>query len=55
MKWTPIIAIISITGLLAYALSLGIDGVILSGGCAIIAGLGGYEIKVLKDKRKGGK
>ena len=55
MKWTPIVAMICITGLLAYALSLGIDGVILAGGCTVIAGLGGYEIKVLQNKRKGGK
>ena len=54
MKWTPIVAILCITGLIAFALSLGINGVILAGGCTVIAGLGGYEIKVLKDKKKGG-
>ena len=55
MKWTPIVAIICITGLLVLALVKGIDGALLASGFALIGGLGGYEIKVLKDKAKGGK
>lgn len=52
MKWTPaIIAIIAITGLEALALSLGVNGALLAGSVAIIAGLGGYTAgKVAKPK-----
>lgn len=39
---TPIISILVIGGLLAYALYLRIDGLLLAGGCAVIAALGGY-------------
>ena len=55
MKWTPIIAIICIAGLLAFAVAKGIDGALLASGFALIGGLGGYEIKVILEKRKGGK
>ena len=41
-KLTPIIAILTIAGLITYALHLGINGVILAGGVAVIAALGGY-------------
>lgn len=44
-KVTPIIAILVIAGLEAYALSQNIDGVLLAGSIAIIAGLGGYTAK----------
>ena len=47
-KLTPIIAIIVIGALEAYALSKGLDGVALSASIGIIAGLGGYAIKVKK-------
>lgn len=52
MKWTPaIIAIISITALEGFALYLGINGVLLAGTAAIIAGLGGFTAgKVIKPK-----
>lgn len=41
---TALIAIISITALLALALALGFNGTLLAGGIAIIAGLGGFTI-----------
>jgi len=52
MKWIPIIAIICITGLIALAIANGINGALLASGLAIIGGLGGYEIKVLQEKRR---
>lgn len=52
MKWTPIVAMICIAGLVALALANGIDGAIFGIAIAAIAGLGGYEVKVFKDKRK---
>ena len=55
MKVTPIIAILCITGLEVVALTQGIDGAIFGIAIAAIAGLGGYEVKVWRDKRKGGK
>lgn len=55
MICTPIVAIICIAGLLVLALAKGIDGTLLASGLAILGGLGGYEIKVLRDKAKGGK
>lgn len=44
MKKTAVIitAILVIGGLLAYALHLRIDGLLLAGGVAVIAGLAGY-------------
>lgn len=39
---TPIIAILVIGALIAYAMCMHIDGLILAAGVAIIAGLGGY-------------
>lgn len=43
MKWTPaIIAMLVIGALEAYALYQGINGALLSGTVAIIAGLGGF-------------
>ncbi len=45
---TPILAILVIGALEAYAISRGINGVILAGAVAVIAGLGGYEIKSLR-------
>lgn len=41
-KLTPIISIVSISGLMAYAVHQGINGVLLAGVIAVIAGLGGY-------------
>jgi len=39
------LAILCITALEIIALCNGIDGILLSGSIAVIAGLGGYEIK----------
>lgn len=55
MKWTPMVAIICIAGLEALALLRGIDGAVFGIVVAALAGLGGYELKILRDKRKGGK
>ena len=48
----PIVAMCLVAGLLGYALYLNIDGTLLAGGIAIIGGLGGYELKILRDKVK---
>jgi len=37
-----IVALICVTALLAFALYQGIDGALLAGGVAVLAGLGGY-------------
>ncbi len=48
----PIVAILAIVGLEIYALYLSINGTTLAGCLVLVAGLGGYEIKVLRDKIK---
>lgn len=48
----PIVAIVAIVGLEAYALYLGINGVVLGLVVAAVAGLGGYEIKALRERAK---
>jgi len=55
MKWTPIAAMVSIVILEAIALYQGIDGAVFGICIAALAGLGGYQIKAIKDKIKGGK
>ena len=55
MKWTPILAIICIAGLEAFAISQGINGAVLGIVIAALAGLGGYELKIIRDKRREGK
>lgn len=52
MIWTPIVAMICIAGLAALALSQGVDGAVLGLVVAALAGLGGYELKAMIDKRK---
>ncbi len=52
MKWTPIVAMISIVILEAIALLQGIDGAVFGIVIAALAGLGGYEIKILRNKQK---
>lgn len=52
MKWTPIIAMICIAGLEALALVRGIDGAVFGIVIAALAGLGGYKLKVLREKGK---
>ncbi len=44
-KLTPIIAILVIGALEAYALSQDTNGVLLAGSIAVIAGLGGYTAR----------
>lgn len=55
MKWTPIVVVICLTILEAIALIKGVNGAIFGLVVTALAGLGGYELKVLKDKAKGGK
>lgn len=55
MIWTPIVAMVCIAGLEAFAISQGINGAVLGIVIAAIAGLGGYELKVIRDKKRGGK
>lgn len=55
MKWTPIAAMISIVILESIALFRGIDGAVFGICIAALAGLGGYHIKGIRDKGKGGK
>lgn len=45
----PIIAILCIAGLMGYAMHLGVNGMALAGSMIIIAGLGGYEVKALRE------
>lgn len=54
MKWTPIVAMVCITSLESIALLKGTDGAIFGIVITALAGLGGYELKVLRDKLKGG-
>jgi len=55
MKWTPIIAMVCIAGLEALAIMKGVNGATFGLVIAALAGLGGYEAKILRDKMKGGK
>jgi len=50
--FTPLVGIILIAGLEYKALCLGINGVLLSGSLAAIAGISGFEIKAKLDQRK---
>ena len=52
MKPTIIVAILCITILEAIALTQHIDGAIFGIAIAAISGLGGYEIKSQRDKKK---
>ena len=54
MKWTPIVAMVCIVILEAIALVRDINGAIFGLAIAAIAGLGGYQIKSYRDKKKGG-
>lgn len=47
---TRVSAILSTAGLMAWALYLGHDGVLLAGSLAIIGGIAGYEIGLDKVK-----
>ena len=55
MKLATILAILCIAALEGIALANDVDGAAFGVAIAAIAGLGGYEIKVWRDKRKGGK
>lgn len=50
MIWTPIVALVCIAGLEALALAKGVDGATFGLVIAALAGLGGYEAKIIKDK-----
>lgn len=47
MPYKTITALVCITALLITAILNGIDGVLLSAGIALLAGLGGYEAQKL--------
>jgi len=55
MKWTPVVAMICIAGLEALAMYKGVNGATFGLVIAALAGLGGYQVKVIRDKMKGGK
>ena len=55
MKWTPVIAMLCITTLEIVAITQDIDGAVLGIVVAALAGLGGYELKSYREKRKEGK
>ncbi len=55
MKWTVVLAIVGIITLEVIALIKGVNGTALSLAIGGIAGLGGYQVKKIKDKIKGGK
>jgi len=55
MRWIPIVSMICITGLESLALIRGINGAMLGLSFAALAGLGGYELKAIIERRKGGK
>ena len=54
MRWTPIVAMLCIAALEVIALLKGVNGAGFGMVIAALAGLGGYEIKVLRDKMRGG-
>lgn len=47
-KFTPIVAILVIGGLEAFAISQGVNGVALAASLSLIAGLGGYSARSIK-------
>lgn len=55
MKWTPIVAIAGIVAIEVVALCNGVNGIALSSSLALVAGIGGYQIKSFVDKLKGGR
>uniref|UniRef100_A0A6H1ZUG6 Uncharacterized protein n=1 Tax=viral metagenome TaxID=1070528 RepID=A0A6H1ZUG6_9ZZZZ len=55
MKGMPIVAMVCITTLEVVALCKGINGAVFGIVIAALAGLGGYEVKVLRNKAKGEK
>lgn len=52
MKWIAVITIAAIFILEVLALCKGVNGVALSGAIAAIAGVGGYQIKAIIERRK---
>lgn len=52
MKWIPIIAMGCITALESVALIKGIDGAVFGIVIAALAGLGGYQLKMFRDKKR---
>ena len=55
MLITPVIAILCITALEIVAITQGVNGATFGLAIAAVAGLGGWEAKMIKDKMKGGK
>lgn len=48
----PIVAMFIVGGLEAYAISQGLNGALLAGATAVVAGLGGYTLKTSKKSEK---
>jgi len=46
------LGMILVTIIILYALNRGIDHAVLAGGVAVIAGLAGYEIKAIRERRR---
>lgn len=46
----PLVAILAITTIIVVCIFNDRDGAIVGGGVTVIAGLGGYQVKVLRDK-----
>ena len=53
MKTEVIVAMVCITVLEGFAISQGIDGILLTTVVAILAGLAGYEMKMVVDHKRG--
>lgn len=51
---TKNIAIIGVVAIACAAIIHGFNGVIIASSMAIVAGLGGYELRVAKEKKKNG-
>lgn len=51
MPWVKLTAIVCITGLMAYALRLGFNGLILTAVIAVISGIAGYEFHVVRNRK----
>lgn len=55
MKWTPIVAMVCIASLEIVAICNGVNGATFGMVIAALAGLGGYQLKALKNKVTGDK
>lgn len=54
MSLKTLVAMILIAGLVTLALIKEVDGAVFGIGVAAIAGLGGYELGIFRERKKGG-